>query len=64
MVAEALKAASILADKGIEALVVNCASVKPLDTETIVQAAAQTGAVVTAEEHNIIGGLGCAVAEV
>ena len=42
----------------------NCASLKPLDTETIVKVAKLTGAVVTAEEHNIIGGLGSAVAEV
>ncbi len=64
MVAEALKAAEILNSQGIEATVVNCASVKPLDENTIIAVSQQTGAVVTAEEHNIIGGLGSAVAEV
>ena len=43
---------------------VNCASLKPLDEETIINSAKLTGAVVTAEEHSIIGGLGSAVAEI
>lgn len=64
MVAEALKAAEELKNQGIEATVVNCASLKPLDEETIINVAKLTGAVVTAEEHSIIGGLGSAVAEV
>lgn len=64
MVAEALKAAEELKTQGIEAAVVNCASLKPLDQELIITMAKQTGAVVTAEEHSIIGGLGSAVAEV
>lgn len=64
MVVEALKAANILSAEGIDITVVNCASVKPIDQETIVQVARNTGAVVTAEEHTIIGGLGSAVAEV
>ncbi len=64
MVAEALKAAEELKEQGIESTVVNCASLKPLDEETIINAAKLTGAVVTAEEHSIIGGLGSAVAEV
>lgn len=64
MVAEALQAAEELAKQGIEVAIINCASVKPLDAETIISAAKKTGAVVTAEEHNIIGGLGSAVAEV
>jgi len=64
MVAEALNAAEELSRQGIEAVVVNCASIKPLDQEMIVTMAKQTGAVVTAEEHSIIGGLGSAVAEV
>lgn len=64
MTAKALEAAEELAGEGILVTVVNCASVKPLDTDTIVTAAQETGAVVTAEEHNIIGGLGSAVAEV
>jgi len=64
MVAEALKAAEELSKQGIEIAVINCASIKPLDTETIIGIAKQTRAVVTAEEHSIIGGLGSAVAEV
>lgn len=63
MVNEALKAADLLAQQGISADVINCATVKPLDRETILESAARTGAVVTAEEHNILGGLGGAVAE-
>ena len=64
MVAAALEAAEELAASGIEAGVVNVASVKPLDKETIIRLAAECQAVVTAEEHNIIGGLGSAIAEV
>lgn len=64
MVAAALEAAEELAGRGIKAAVVNVASVKPLDQETIIRMAKATGAVVTAEEHTIIGGLGSAVAEV
>lgn len=64
MVSAALEAAEELAGRGIQAAVVNVASVKPLDQETIVRMAKATGAVVTAEEHTIIGGLGSAVAEV
>lgn len=63
MVAEALEAADILADAGISSTVINVSSIKPLDEETILHWARVTGAVVTAEEHNIIGGLGSAVAE-
>ncbi|KGP77092.1 transketolase [Desulfosporosinus sp. Tol-M] len=64
MVSTALEAAGELAAEGINVSVVNVASVKPLDEETIVRIAKQTKAVVTAEEHNIIGGLGSAIAEV
>lgn len=64
MVSMALEAAVELAVEGISVSVVNVASVKPLDVETIVRIAKQTKAVVTAEEHNIIGGLGSAIAEV
>jgi len=64
MVSMALEAAEELAAEGISVSVVNVASVKPLDEETIVRIAKQTKAVVTAEEHNIIGGLGGAIAEV
>lgn len=64
MVSMALEAAAELAVEGISVSVVNVASVKPLDEETIVRVAKQTKAVVTAEEHNIIGGLGSAISEV
>jgi len=64
MVSMALEAAVDLAAEGINVSVVNVASVKPLDVETIVRVAKQTKAVVSAEEHNIIGGLGSAIAEV
>ena len=63
MVDMALKASELLASKGISARVINIHTIKPLDKEIILKAAAETGAIVTAEEHNIIGGLGSAVAE-
>ncbi|MGI9366660.1 MAG: transketolase family protein [Rhizobiaceae bacterium] len=63
-VAESLKAADRLAGEGIDACVVDMASIKPVDTELILEVAAATGAIVTAENHNVIGGLGSAVAEV
>ena len=62
-VASALEAAEMLAKDGIDAEVVNICTIKPLDEELIVKTAMKTGKVVTAEEHNIIGGLGGAVAE-
>ena len=64
MVHLALEAAEALAAEGIDARVVNIHTIKPLDAEIIIKAAKETGAIVTAEEHNIIGGLGSAVAEV
>lgn len=64
MVAEALEAADQLADEGISSTVLNVSSIKPIDRDAISYWARTTGAVVTAEEHNIIGGLGSAVAEV
>jgi transketolase len=64
LVGQALEAAENLAAEGIQARVLNMATVKPLDKEAVLQAAAQTGAIVTAEEHTIYGGLGGAVAEV
>jgi transketolase len=64
MVHLAIEAAEILAKEGIEAEVINIHTVKPLDKELIVSSAKKCGAVVTAEEHNIIGGLGSAVCEV
>jgi transketolase len=63
MVAEALKAAEELAAEGTSIRVVNISTIKPLDVDAVVAAARETGALVTAEEHNIIGGLGSAVAE-
>ncbi|MFZ3101186.1 MAG: transketolase family protein [Desulfitobacteriaceae bacterium] len=64
MVALALEAAEELSLTGISVSVVNIASIKPLDVATLVQVAKKTKAVVSAEEHNIIGGLGSAIAEV
>ena len=64
MVMAALEAAKMLAAEGIQARVINMASVKPLDEAAVVSAAKETGAIVTCEEHSIIGGLGSAVAEV
>lgn len=64
MVNEALMAAEKLADEGISARVVNMATIKPIDRDIIIDSAKKTGVIVTAEEHNIIGGLGSAVAEV
>ncbi len=63
MVAAALEAAERLAARGIHARVINIHTIKPLDCELITKAAAETGAIVTAEEHNVIGGLGSAVTE-
>ena len=64
MVGEALSAAEILKNEGIAARVIDMATIKPIDRDCIVRAAKETGAIVTAEEHSIIGGLGGAVAEV
>ena len=64
MVSVALEARHRLAESRISAEVINASSIKPLDAETIVASAAKTGAVVTAEEHQIVGGLGSAVCEV
>lgn len=63
MVHEAIKAAKLLKNEGISARVINIATIKPLDKEIILNAARETGAIVTAEEHNVIGGLGSAVCE-
>ena len=64
LVYEALKAAEILKKHEIEVYVLNCHTIKPLDKTTIVEAAEETGAIVTVEEHMVAGGLGSAVAEV
>ncbi len=63
MVNEAIEAQKILAQEGISAEIINVHTIKPLDSETILRSAVKTGAIVTAEEHSVIGGLGSAVAE-
>lgn len=63
MTARAIAAAEALEKEGISARVVHIATIKPLDSEIILKAARETGAIVTAEEHSIVGGLGGAVAE-
>lgn len=64
MVHESLKAHDILKSKDINAYVVNISTIKPLDTKLIIELAKKTNCVITAEDHNVIGGLGGAVAEV
>ena len=64
LVGMSMEAAKILEERGIKARVINIHTIKPIDKDIILKAAAETGAIVTAEEHNIIGGLGSAVAEV
>lgn len=64
MVHRALAAAALLDAEGISCRVVDMASIKPLDAELVIDCARRTGAIVTAEDHNILGGLGGAVAEV
>lgn len=64
LVHKALEAADMLAEKGITVRVVDMYSIKPIDRELILRCAAETGAIVCAEEHNIYGGLGSAVSEV
>ena len=63
MVAEALEAYELLKKDGINARVINMHTIKPLDNEAVIKAAKETGAIVTAEEHSVIGGLGGAVSE-
>lgn len=64
MVHEADLAAETLRQKGVDAAVINMASIKPIDESLILKYAKKTGAIVTAEEHNVVGGLGSAVSEV
>ncbi len=64
MVNEAMIAADMLASEGINARVINIHTIKPLDKEIVCKAARETGVIVTAEEHSVIGGLGSAVADV
>ena len=63
MVWNALQAAEILETEGIHARVLNMHTIKPIDVEAISRAARETGAIVTAENHSILNGLGSAVAE-
>ncbi|MDO8498247.1 MAG: transketolase family protein [bacterium] len=63
MVYKALLAAKELKEQGISVRVINCHTIKPLDTKTILKAAEETGALVTVEEHQVFGGLGSAVSE-
>jgi transketolase len=63
MVYQSLKAADLLAQDGIEAEVINCAVIKPLDSQTILNSVKKTGAVLSVEEHQVAGGMGSAVAE-
>jgi transketolase len=64
MVWEALQAAYTLKEKGINVRVINMHTIKPIDIEAIIQAAKDTGLIITAEEHQVTGGLGGAVAEI
>ncbi len=61
MVAEAIEAAKTLAEDGIDAEIINIATIKPLDEELVIASAKKTGKVITVEEHNVVGGLGEAV---
>ena len=63
MLSEALIAAELLKNEGVSAAVINISTIKPIDAELLVKYARKTGCVVTAEEHNVIGGLGSAVCE-
>ena len=64
MVNEAMKAHDMLKEEGISLRVINMPTIKPIDTDIIIKAAKETKAIITAEEHSIIGGLGSAVSEV
>jgi transketolase len=64
MVSQALEAAEVLSKEGVSARVVNLHTIKPIDREAIVKCASETGAFVTAEEHQLAGGMGSAVLEV
>lgn len=64
LVGEAMKAHDILKEEGVNARIINMATIKPLDNDIVIKAAKETGALVTAEEHSVIGGLGSAVCDV
>ena len=61
LVAEAIEAAKVLAEEGIDAMIINMATIKPLDEELVLEAAKKCGKIITVEEHSVIGGLGEAV---
>jgi len=63
LVWEAIEAGHVLAEKGIDAEIINIHTIKPLDTAAVIASAKKTGAVVTAEEHQITGGLGSVVSQ-
>ena len=64
MVEETLKANEILEKEGINAEIINIHTIKPIDREAVINSVSKTGAALVAENHNVIGGLGSAVAEV
>ena len=64
MLTQCLEAAEVLANQGVQARVINMHTIKPIDADTVVRAAKETGAIITVENHSVIGGLGSAVAEV
>ncbi|OIJ12571.1 transketolase [Anaerobacillus alkalilacustris] len=64
MVSKCLEAANLLENEGINARVINISTIKPIDEEIIIEAAKETGRIITVEEHSVIGGLGSAVSEV
>ena len=64
MATEAIKAAELLEKEGIDTRIINMSTIKPLDEDAVIKAAEETGAIITAENHSIIGGLGEAVAAV
>ncbi|RCX12386.1 transketolase subunit B [Anaerobacterium chartisolvens] len=64
MVHTAVEAGKLLEQQGIKARIIDIHTIKPIDSDIIIKAAKETGAIVTAEEHNVVGGLGGAVAEV
>jgi transketolase len=64
MLSQALKACDMLKEEGVDAGLINMSTIKPIDAQAVIEAAKRTKAIVTAEEHSIIGGLGSAVSEV
>ena len=62
MLTQCLEAAEVLANQGVQARVINMHTIKPIDADTVVRAAKETGAIITVENHSVIGGLGSAVA--